>query len=38
MLLTILTINYNNASGLQKTVERVLSQTSKDFYKELVKL
>jgi glycosyltransferase involved in cell wall biosynthesis len=29
--LTILTINYNNASGLQKTVESVLNQTSKEF-------
>ena len=31
MILTIITINYNNASGLQKTMESVLSQTSKDF-------
>lgn len=31
MLLTIITINYNNAAGLQKTVESVLSQTSTDF-------
>ena len=31
MTLTIITINYNNASGLQKTVASVLSQTSKDF-------
>jgi len=29
--LTIITINYNNASGLQKTVESVLAQTCKDF-------
>lgn len=29
--LTIITINYNNAAGLQKTVESVLNQTSKDF-------
>ena len=31
MTLTIITINYNNASGLQKTMESVLSQTSQDF-------
>jgi len=31
MLLTIITINYNNAAGLHKTVESVLSQTSHDF-------
>ena len=31
MTLTIITINYNNASGLQKTMESVLSQTSNDF-------
>ena len=31
MILTIITINYNNASGLQKTMESVLSQTSKEF-------
>ena len=31
MTLTIITINYNNASGLQKTMESVLAQTSKDF-------
>ena len=31
MKLTIITINYNNASGLQKTVESVLAQTSKEF-------
>ena len=31
MILTIITINYNNASGLQKTMESVLSQTSNDF-------
>lgn len=29
--LTIITINYNNASGLQKTMESVLTQTCKDF-------
>ncbi len=29
--LTIITINYNNAAGLRKTMESVLSQTSKDF-------
>ena len=29
--LAIITINYNNASGLQKTMESVLAQTSKDF-------
>ena len=29
--LTIITINYSNAPGLQKTVQSVLSQTSKDF-------
>ena len=29
--LTIITINYNNAVGLQKTMESVLAQTSKDF-------
>ena len=29
--LTIITINYNNAPGLQKTMESVLAQTSKDF-------
>lgn len=29
--LTIITINYNNAVGLQKTIESVLAQTSKDF-------
>ena len=31
MLLTIITINYNNAAGLQKTVESVVNQTSHDF-------
>lgn len=31
MILTIITINYNNASGLQKTVESVLNQTSQEF-------
>ena len=29
--LTIITINYNNAAGLQKTMESVLNQTSKEF-------
>lgn len=29
--LTIITINYNNASGLKKTMESVLNQTSKEF-------
>jgi len=29
--LTIITINYNNATGLHKTIESVLSQTSQDF-------
>jgi len=31
MTLTIITINYNNAAGLSKTMESVLAQTSKDF-------
>jgi len=31
MKLSIITINYNNASGLKKTMESVLSQTSTDF-------
>ncbi len=31
MHLTIITINYNNASGLRKTMESVLNQTSQDF-------
>jgi Glycosyltransferases involved in cell wall biogenesis len=31
MRLTIITINYNNAAGLQKTMESVLVQTSHDF-------
>jgi glycosyltransferase involved in cell wall biosynthesis len=31
MKLTIITINYANASGLQKTMKSVLNQTSKDF-------
>ena len=30
-LLSIITINYNNAEGLRKTMESVLKQTSKDF-------
>jgi glycosyltransferase involved in cell wall biosynthesis len=29
--LSIITINYNNASGLQKTMESVFAQTSKEF-------
>ena len=29
--LTIITINYNNASGLQKTMESVFTQMSKEF-------
>ena len=29
--LSIITINYNNAAGLRKTMESVLAQTSKDF-------
>ncbi len=29
--LSIITINYNNAPGLQKTMESVLSQTYTDF-------
>lgn len=31
MLLTIITINYNNAAGLRKTVESVLAQSTHDF-------
>jgi glycosyltransferase involved in cell wall biosynthesis len=31
MKLTIITINYNNAEGLRKTINSVLNQTSKDF-------
>ena len=31
MKLSIITINYNNASGLQKTMESVLNQTSGEF-------
>jgi len=31
MKLSIITINYNNASGLQKTMESVFTQTSHDF-------
>ena len=31
MTLTIITINYNNAYGLQKTIESVLAQTSTNF-------
>jgi len=30
-ILSIITINYNNASGLRKTIESVLGQTSHDF-------
>ena len=31
MLLSIITINYNNRDGLQKTIESVVKQTFKDF-------
>lgn len=31
MKLSVITINYNNASGLQKTMESVMNQTSSDF-------
>lgn len=31
MKLTIITINYNNATGLKKTIESVFAQTYKDF-------
>ena len=31
MLLTIITINRNNAIGLEKTMQSVLNQTIKDF-------
>ena len=31
MKLSIITINYNNAEGLRKTMESVLNQTSRDF-------
>ncbi|MEI6555552.1 MAG: glycosyltransferase family 2 protein [Paludibacter sp.] len=31
MKLSVITINYNNASGLQKTMESVMNQTSFDF-------
>lgn len=31
MKLTIITINYNNISGIKETMESVLSQTSRDF-------
>ena len=31
MLLSIITINKNNAAGLQKTIESVVSQTSDNF-------
>ena len=29
--LSIITINYNNKQGLQKTIDSVISQTFKDF-------
>ena len=31
MILSIITINYNNRTGLQKTVDSVINQTCKDF-------
>lgn len=31
MILTVITINYNNAAGLEKTIKSVLSQTWKEF-------
>ena len=31
MILSIITINYNNSDGLQRTIESVLSQTWTDF-------
>lgn len=31
MILSIITINYNNKDGLQKTIDSVISQTFKDF-------
>ena len=31
MILTIITINYNNAAGLEKTMQSVLTQTCGDF-------
>jgi len=31
MKLSVITINYNNASGLQKTMESVLNQSATDF-------
>jgi len=31
MQLSIITINLNNASGLEKTIQSVISQTNKDF-------
>ena len=31
MYLSIITVNYNNLSGLKKTLDSVISQTSKDF-------
>lgn len=30
MILSIITINYNNADGLQKTIESVICQKNKD--------
>ena len=29
--LSIITINYNNKSGLEKTIESVVNQTNNDF-------
>ena len=31
MILSIITINYNNKAGLQKTIDSVITQTFKDF-------
>ena len=31
MLLSVITINYNNDNGLRKTIESVVSQTFRDF-------
>ena len=31
MQLSIITINLNNASGLEKTIQSVIEQTNKDF-------
>lgn len=33
MTLTIITINYNNVSGLRKTMESIFNQTAKVFEK-----